>query len=119
MLRLWGQDIVHYFHEKHILTHPCFQYMLSCIRHDDIVPKIDSAGFRIFVSLEFYVSPFLFQRHIHCLLHRQMHLNMDLEFGTPILFNYSVIILRDNMQDYDINRVKLVCLLTLNYLKFL
>jgi hypothetical protein len=40
---------------------------------------------------------------------------MDLEFGTPIHFNYSVTILRDNIKDYDVMRVKLVCLLTSNY----
>jgi hypothetical protein len=39
---------------------------------------------------------------------------MDLEFGTPIHFNYSVTVLRDNMKDYDVTRVKLVCLLTSN-----
>jgi hypothetical protein len=65
MLRLAGDDIVHYFHEKHIPTHTCFQYMLSCIRHDDIVHKIDATSFRILVSPEFYVSPLLLQLHIH------------------------------------------------------
>jgi hypothetical protein len=40
---------------------------------------------------------------------------MDLEFGTPIHFNYSVTVLRVNMKDYDATRVKLVCLVTLNY----
>jgi hypothetical protein len=68
MLRLRGQDIVHYFHKKHILTHTCFQYVLSCIRHDNIIHKIDAAGFRIFVSPEFYVSPSHLQLHIHFLL---------------------------------------------------
>jgi hypothetical protein len=65
MLRLAGDDIVHYFHEKHIPTHTCFQYMLSCIRHDDIVHKIDATSFRILVSPEFYVIPLLLQLHIH------------------------------------------------------
>jgi hypothetical protein len=69
MLRIRGEDIVQYSHEKHIPTHPCFQYVLSCIRHDDIVHKIDAAGFRILVSPEFYVSPFLLQLHIHCFHH--------------------------------------------------
>jgi hypothetical protein len=44
---------------------------------------------------------------------------MDLEFGRPIHFDYSLTVLRDNMKDYDITRVKLVCLLTPNHFTLL
>jgi hypothetical protein len=41
-----------------------------------------------------------------------MHLNKETDIGEPIHFNYAVQILRENMMDYDIRRVKLVSIHT-------
>jgi hypothetical protein len=53
---LKGGDVVHYFNDKHVIMKWVFNYILSFIRHVDIVHKIDVAGFKIFVSPEFYVG---------------------------------------------------------------
>jgi hypothetical protein len=53
---LKGTNVVHYFNDKRVIPKWVFNFLLACIRHDDIVHKIDAAGFRIFVSTYFYVS---------------------------------------------------------------
>jgi hypothetical protein len=54
---LKGTDVVHYFNDKRVIPPWVFNYLLACIRHDDIVHKIDAASFRIFILADFYVSP--------------------------------------------------------------
>jgi hypothetical protein len=46
-LRLRDSNIVHYFNDRHVLKFVLFDYLLTCIRHDDIVHKIDVVGYRI------------------------------------------------------------------------
>jgi hypothetical protein len=53
---LKGTDVVHYFNDKGVIPKWAFNFLIACIRHDDIVHKIDVAGFKIFVSVGFYVS---------------------------------------------------------------
>jgi hypothetical protein len=57
---LKGADVMHYFNDKWIVLNWVFNFLLTCIRHDDIVHKVDAAGFRIFVSPNFYVSHYGF-----------------------------------------------------------
>jgi hypothetical protein len=54
---LKGIDVMHYFNDKRVIPPWVFNYLLACIRHDDIINKIDAAGFRIFISVDFYVNP--------------------------------------------------------------
>jgi hypothetical protein len=53
---LKGTYVLHYFNDKIIIPKCVFNFLIACIRHDDIVHKIDAAGFRIFVFVDFYVS---------------------------------------------------------------
>jgi hypothetical protein len=53
---LKGKDVVRYFNDKRVISPWVFDYLLACIRHDDIVHKIDAANFRIFISADFSVS---------------------------------------------------------------
>jgi hypothetical protein len=46
---LKGADVVHYFNR--VIPNWVFNLLLVCTRHDDIVHKIDVAGFKIFVSM--------------------------------------------------------------------
>jgi hypothetical protein len=55
MYWLKGSDVEHYFNEKRVIPNWVFYYLLVCIRHDDIVHKIDATGFMIFVPTYFYV----------------------------------------------------------------
>jgi hypothetical protein len=55
-----GADVVHYFNDKRVTPKWVFHFLLACIRYDDIVHKIDVAGFRIFVSPDFYVNHYGF-----------------------------------------------------------
>jgi hypothetical protein len=57
---LKGVDVVHYFNDKRVIPKWVFNFLLACIRHDDIVHKIDATDFRIFVSPNFYVSHYSF-----------------------------------------------------------
>jgi hypothetical protein len=57
---LKGADVVHYFNDKRVILKWVFNFLLACIRHDDIIHKIDVVGFRIFVSPDFYVSHYGF-----------------------------------------------------------
>jgi hypothetical protein len=54
---LKGTYVVHYFNDKRVIPPWVFNYLLAWIRHDDIVQKIDTAGFRILILADFYVSP--------------------------------------------------------------
>jgi hypothetical protein len=47
MVKLRGADIVHYFNEKRVLTPWTFHYLLTCIRHDDIVHKCHTRFLRL------------------------------------------------------------------------
>jgi hypothetical protein len=55
LLQLTGADIVQFFNDKSVLSTQIFQYLL-CMRHDEIMHKPEAAGYRIFVSPEFFVS---------------------------------------------------------------
>jgi hypothetical protein len=56
LLKLTGQDIMDQFIKRNVMTICIFDYLISCLRHDDIVHHIDAAGYRIFVTPEFFVS---------------------------------------------------------------
>jgi hypothetical protein len=66
---LKGADVVHYFNDKRVILKWVFNFLLACIRHDDIVHKIDVAGFRIFVLLDFYVSHYGFIYNCISIIH--------------------------------------------------
>jgi hypothetical protein len=53
---LKGADVAYYLYDKRVILKWVFNFLIACIRHDDIVQKIDVAGFKIFVSPDFYVS---------------------------------------------------------------
>jgi hypothetical protein len=53
---LKGVDVVYYFNDKRVIPNWVINFLLACIRYDDIIHKIDAAGFRIFVPTDFYVS---------------------------------------------------------------
>jgi hypothetical protein len=53
---LKGTYVVHYFNNKRVIPKWTFNFLIVCVRHDDIVHKIDDVGFRIFVFADFYVS---------------------------------------------------------------
>jgi hypothetical protein len=57
---LKGADVVLYFNDKRVTPKWVFNFLLACIRLDDIIHKIDAAAFRIFVSPDFYVSQYSF-----------------------------------------------------------
>jgi hypothetical protein len=57
---LKGANVVHYLNDKPVVSKWVFNFLLACIRHNDIVHKIDAARFKIFVSPDFYVSNYGF-----------------------------------------------------------
>jgi hypothetical protein len=66
---LKSADVVHYFNDKRIVLNWVFSFLLICIRHDDIIHKIDAAGFKIFVSPDFYVSHYGFPYNCTVVIH--------------------------------------------------
>jgi hypothetical protein len=80
--------------------------LLVCIRHDDIVHKIDAAGFRIFISADFYVSPIptytiaqpLLSRHTK----KQSRLFIDPNVVWQVEFDFAVTVFKESLKDYDI-----------------
>jgi hypothetical protein len=70
---LKGADIVQYFNDIRVIMNWVFNYLLTCIRHDDIVHKIDAAGFRIFISTELYVSDYLFFYNCTNVIHSYLY----------------------------------------------
>jgi hypothetical protein len=73
MLWLKGADVVHYFNDKWILLNWVFNFLLACIRHNDILHKIDATGFRIFVSPDFYVSHYGFSYNWTTVIHLSIY----------------------------------------------
>jgi hypothetical protein len=68
-----GVYVVHYFNGTRVIPKWVFNFLLSCIRYDDIVHKIDTAGFRIFVSPDFYVSQSTFIYNCTSVVHFSIH----------------------------------------------
>jgi hypothetical protein len=105
-----------------------FNFLIACIRHDDIVHKIDAAGFRIFGSTDFYVSaiptytiaqPLLSSPYItnnssqlctnlSTTHKKQSHLFIEPEAAWQVEFDYAIAILKESLKDYDITWAKLV-----------
>jgi hypothetical protein len=125
---LKGTDVVHYFNDKRVIPKWVFNFLLVCIRHDDIVHKIDTAGFKIFVSTDFYVSAipaYTIAQPLHILPYtinnssqmctnmattnkKQSHLFIEPEAVWQVEFDYAIAVLKGSLKDYDITRAKLV-----------
>jgi hypothetical protein len=43
-------------------------FFVHCMRHDDIVHKVDSCGYRVFLTTSFYVSFFSKTMYFFCIL---------------------------------------------------
>jgi hypothetical protein len=90
--------------------------------HDDIVHKIDAAGFRILVSIDFYVShipTFTIAQSLHCspciansiikcapicYVHnkKQSRLFIDPDAVWQVEFDFAVNILKESLKDHNI-----------------
>jgi hypothetical protein len=70
---LKGVVALHYLHVKRVIPKWVFNFLLACIRHDDIIHKIDIAGFRIFVSPDFYISLYGFLYNCTTVIHFSIH----------------------------------------------
>jgi hypothetical protein len=125
---LKGTDIVHYFNDKRVIPPWVFNYLLACIRHDAIMHKIDASSFRILISVDFYVSPippiqlhniYLVQHalliallngaaiyHLHT--KKQSRLFIDPDAVLQVEFDFTIIVLKESLKDYDIPQAKLV-----------
>jgi hypothetical protein len=119
---LKGKDVVHYFNDNRVIPPWVFNYLLVCIKHDDIVHKIDAAGFRIFVSADFYVSPIptytiaqpllsspfittaVFNDDPICHRHtkKQSRLFIDPNVVWQVEFDFAVTVFKESLKDYDI-----------------
>jgi hypothetical protein len=66
-------DVVHYFNGKRVVSKWAFNLLLACIRYDDIVHKIDTAGLKIFVSEDFYVSHYVFSYNYIAIIYLSIH----------------------------------------------
>jgi hypothetical protein len=56
------------FNHKKVLGEWIFDFLLTCIQHDDIVHKSDATGYIICISLFFFVSTHTPCRHINFVL---------------------------------------------------
>jgi hypothetical protein len=125
---LKGTYVVHYFNDKRVIPKWVFNFLLACIRHDDIVQKIDDADFRIFVSTDFYVSvipaniiaqplhisPYIINNSSQlCNImattkKKQSHMFIEPKAVWQVEFDYTVTVLKKSLTDYDITRAKLL-----------
>jgi hypothetical protein len=55
-----GQQLIESFSNDKLGESCLIDFLVHCMRYDDIVHKLDSFGYRVFVTIGFYVSP-LFQ----------------------------------------------------------
>jgi hypothetical protein len=56
LLQLTGADIVQFFNDKSVFSTQIFQYLLLCMRHDEIMHKPEADSYRIFASPKFFIS---------------------------------------------------------------
>jgi hypothetical protein len=55
-----GQQLVDSFSNDKLGESCLIDFVVHCMRHDDIVHKLDSFGYRVFLTSGFYVSLFVF-----------------------------------------------------------
>jgi hypothetical protein len=55
-----GQQLIDSFSNDKLRESCLIDFLVHCMRHDDIVHKLDSFGYRVFVTTGFYVSLFVF-----------------------------------------------------------
>jgi hypothetical protein len=55
-----GQQLVDSFSNDKLGESCLIDFVVHCMRHDDIVHKLDSFGYRVFLMTGFYVSLFVF-----------------------------------------------------------
>ena len=52
-LQLSGEDIVDSFSDGKQVEQQVIDYIVACLRYDDIVHRVDASGYRIFISPDF------------------------------------------------------------------
>jgi hypothetical protein len=55
-----GQQLIDSFSNDKLGESSLIDFVVHCMRHDDIVHKLDSFGYRVFLTTGFYVSLFVF-----------------------------------------------------------
>jgi hypothetical protein len=55
-----GQQLIDSFSNDKLGESSLVDFVVHCMRHDDIVHKLDSFGYRVFLTTGFYVSLFVF-----------------------------------------------------------
>jgi hypothetical protein len=55
-----GQQLIDSFSNDKLGESCLIDFLVHCMRHDDIVHKLDSFGYRMFLTTGFYVSLFVF-----------------------------------------------------------
>jgi hypothetical protein len=54
------QQLIDSFSNDKLGEYSLVDFVVHCMRHDDIVHKLDSFGYRVFLTTGFYVSLFVF-----------------------------------------------------------
>ncbi|KAL6598274.1 hypothetical protein ACP70R_046439 [Stipagrostis hirtigluma subsp. patula] len=86
-----GEDVLSNLNDGCMVENPVVQYLVACLRHDDVVHRPEAVGYRVFISADFWL----------CM--RELS-KVDKNDET---FRRAVEILKDDFDNVDLNRTKL------------
>ncbi|KAL6644104.1 hypothetical protein ACP70R_018870 [Stipagrostis hirtigluma subsp. patula] len=87
-----GEDVLSNFNDGCMVENPLVQYLVACLRHDDVVYRPEAVGYIVFISPDFWL----------CM--RELS-KVDKNDET---FRRAVEILKDDFDNVDLNRTKLL-----------